>query len=448
VVTIDLDQKNKNTGTPPNMNMWNDVFLLLPLARAQTAAVIRMDRTGAYSDLEPRRVALTWSWNQPFSKATKASGSAFQFIFECDATPNLCSMAQQGFESAGQRISQVLSISNTIVVAAKFHSFCSTQGGSDCKNANNTLGRASSAAFFAATNTASGPGIYYYPQALVKQLKTSESLTFARADIFAEFNSDFTFWFKSSGLPIEADQTDFEFVVSHELTHGLGMETAWVQYGSFFKGIATSSSYLAPLPFAKGSAKGNAIVSALSPLTVFDQFLSGPSGSLASFGQDIGLFNGRGMQLRSFIQAFEKSSGFSGAKKAFTSATAGTDTPLQFQPGNGKGSVVQLHSPPAYVQGTSIVHVQSSLSTSQDFLMIPAIVPLIGQKLDDILRNVKSTSIYGPGIIGIFQAMGWPTLSDPSVGSLQIVRELAGQSSSLSTLPCILTLLSIFLLFL
>ena len=32
---------------------------------------------------------------------------------------------------------------------------------------------------------------------------------------------------------------------------------------------------------------------------------------MASFGQDIGLFNGRGMQLRSFIQAFEKSSGFS-----------------------------------------------------------------------------------------------------------------------------------------
>ncbi|KAJ3368546.1 hypothetical protein HDU91_000492 [Kappamyces sp. JEL0680] len=405
-----------------------------------------MDRAGAFGDewkaSSFQASAANQGWmSSLFSRPSvqkaaveKASVPAFQFAFDCDASVDkkLCGYAQQGFQSAGERIAQVLSIRNTVVVSAKFHSFCAAQGGGDCTSANNILGRARSAAFFAASNPAVSSSVYYYPQALVKQMQTSDTLTYADTDIFAEFNSDFAFWFKSSGLPIGANQTDFEFVVSHELTHGLGMETSWVQYGSFFKGITANTNYLAPLPFAEGGTQANAIVSVLSPLTVFDQYLASPSGSLANFGQQITQFKGAGMALASFISSFEKSaSPFASAKQAMTAATAGQSSPLQFQTtSSGSPLVVQLNTPTTYTPGTSIVHLQSTVSTTKDFLMIPAITPLLGKKLDDILGNVKATTIYGPGITGIMQAMGWPTVQSPAQGNLKIVRDLTQQSAA------------------
>lgn len=61
--------------------------------------------------------------------------------------------------------------------------------------------------------------------------------------------------------------------------------------------------------------------------------------------------------------------------------------------------------------------------------MVPAIKPLIGQKLDDIITNNKGTGIYGSGTIAILNAIGWPTATNPNVGSVIIQRDFANARS-------------------
>lgn len=111
-------------------------FLLLQCIQSAPFAIgdsliPRVNRENAFSNTftttfhAPNPLSL-----QTKTKGTKASFNAFQFQFNCDSavSPQLCLYAQEGFESAGSRISQALSISSTIIVQARFHSFCAAQG--------------------------------------------------------------------------------------------------------------------------------------------------------------------------------------------------------------------------------------------------------------------------------------------------------------------------------
>lgn len=374
------------------------------------------------------------------------SGATFLFNFKCSPQVNqtLCSWAKSGFEAAGNRIAQALTIKNTIVVDAKFHSLCAPSG---CTSADrNTLGRASSAAYFAARNSQDPQHTYYYPQALVKQLKTSDSLSYAQQDIFAEFSSEFPFWFKQSGVPIGPNQTDFEFVVAHELTHGLGLDSGWVSYASYYQKLTSSNNYLAPLPFAQGSNQDTAVVSAMSPLTIFDKFLVSASGeSYAKYGEKVAAFPAAGLKVPEFVGLFEKSGpAIDSAKAAMAGAVQGDSNPLTFKSADGS-TTIPLNSPPVFQPGTSIVHVHSRLATTADFLMIPAIKPLVGKTLDQIMASANTKTIYGPSTLAIMSSIGWPTPQNPAIQTLMIERDFGRKSGASRVKLELVTALTIFL---
>lgn len=384
----------------------------------------------------PPTIASTPSLKFASTNALKAASgdatpiSSFQFNFNCDGTSQqLCDWAKSGFVSAGKRISEVLLISNPIIVDAKFHSFCQAQGGGSCKQVNNTLGRASAAAYFSAGDVNNSNGgqaasktTYYYPQPLVKQLRTSESLNYASIDIYAEFNSDFNFYFKASGQPIGANQTDFEFVVAHELTHGLGFDSAWVQYSSYYSSFSPPSDILAPLPFAQGDTYASATISSMSPLNIFDSLLQLPNSSTsmaAKYGSVISNYKVSGLSLADFIGDLSTDSSLNGAAK---SAMLAAKSGLQLKSLAPSSPPLIMNTPANYAQGTSIVHVNPKSATTADFLMIPAMSPLLGKSLDSIMASVNSSLIYGPGISGALAGMGWPTKDFPAVKNLQMVR--------------------------
>lgn len=381
---------------------------------------------------------------------TSSIQSSFQFNFNCEGTSEqMCDFAKASFVSAGNRISQILLINNPVVVDAKFHSFCQAKGGGSCKKENNTLGRASAAAYFSASDvnvqsTSSKPAqIYYYPQPLVKQLRTSESLNYAPVDIYAEFNSDFNFYFKASGQPIKQNQTDFEFVVAHELTHGLGFDSAWVQYSSFYTAFSPPPDLLAPLPFAEGDTYASSTVSSISPLNIFDSLLQLPnstastSSSIAtSFGTAFANFKVAGLSLADFIGDLSTDPSLNSAAK---SAMQAARTGLQLKSPVSSSPLLVLNTPSNFAQGTSIVHVTANSDTTADFLMIPAVSPLVGKTLDGIMASVNSSLIYGPGISAALAGMGWPTKDDPTVKNLKIVR-----ISSAATSPRAMTASMLF----
>jgi hypothetical protein len=197
----------------------------------------------------------------------------FSIDFTCEAGVDAtkCRQAQAGFISAGNRIAQILAFPQTVKVKAIFKSFCN--GNREGCTLADTLGQASPAAYFSARPESENESWYFYPQALVKQVMHDIQLVYNDYDILAEFNSDFNFWFANETTQaITPDQTDFEFVVSHEFTHGLGFDTAWSQWGSLFPSAASARSYLAPLPFISGSTVSTASVPNWQPLTIFDRF--------------------------------------------------------------------------------------------------------------------------------------------------------------------------------
>jgi hypothetical protein len=388
--------------------------------------ISRIDRKSAYSndftvhnfEEKPARILRKQSTNQP----------AFLFQFSCNVQSvgqERCQLAKTGFENAGQRIAQALNIKQTVVVQAIFHSFCQSQRNSNCRDANNTLGRASSAAYFPATKSGSAD-VYFYPQSLVKQLKKSSDLTYASADIFAEFNSDFPFYFTGSRTAIRPNDTDFEFVVAHELTHGLGVDSGWVQYSGFYNLLTTNAGYLAPLPFAQGNSDQSSIVSTFSPLTIYDSFLRSRSENFADLGRNVLRFRPNQLRLPNFISAFESSPQMQSARQAMSGASGGQDS-LRFQAPSGQA--ISLHSPSRFQQGTSVTHVDSRLSNTLDFLMIPAITPLLGQRLDQIMQRLNATSIYGPGTMAMMSSIGWPTRENPEPIAINIISDYGASRS-------------------
>ncbi|KAH6588991.1 hypothetical protein BASA50_010347 [Batrachochytrium salamandrivorans] len=330
----------------------------------------------------------------------KAAPQPFQFTFSCsDVSPEICKQAEAGFERAGQLIAKSMQIVTTINVQVTFRSFCnSAKKGQPC-TMNNTLGQASAAAYFAA-KTEDASDWAFYPQALVKQLPRDHVLEFNPYDIIAEFNTDYSFYFRTSNRPILPTESDFEFVVCHELTHGLGFDTAWASYFSVYQGLTQDSSYLAPLVYTPAN-KDRAELKKLAKI--------------------ISSYPKVNVPLQNFISGFQLSgTPYNAAREVFSTVTAGTRS-IYFKPkGNSKPVFLQTKQD-VFQPGSSISHVDyEQYWSTADFLMIPAVQNLTGYTLDDIINaNTRSSGlnggIYGPGTQSIMEAIGWPLTSEAQV---------------------------------
>ncbi|KAI8800314.1 hypothetical protein BJ742DRAFT_651905, partial [Cladochytrium replicatum] len=356
----------------------------------------------------------------------------FVITFSCNLTATICNYARDGFLSAGKRIASSLTFYKPINVRANFYSFCGGRSASSC-DLKDTLGQATAAAYIAARPAKSDDTEYYmYPQGLFKQLSINVDVTdsdYSDYDIFAEFNADFSFHYNSSGTPIQPNQIDFEFVVLHELTHGLGINTGWVSYASIsaLSSLKPKADYLAPIPDFAGSSFDTATVPQWLPLNIFDKFMveSSTSNSIArTVATRIFSYIPNNRKLADFISGFQNSGDpYAAAQSLYKLVTANTKTlsfaipPSTLNP-NARFAFLQTVKD-KYLPGSSIAHVDyDTYWQTPDFLMIPAVQNLTGLTLDQIvLRYTPSTlpdsrfkvlPAYGNLTLGMLHAMGWP----------------------------------------
>lgn len=169
------------------------------------------------------------------SQASKANGTSssssnlFQVDFTCMVTDqSLCSKVDAAFTEAGQIITSSLTLSVPLIVNATFLDFCTNLGLCQSKTGYLTLGGATPARTIPLRDDDGSNR--FYPQALVKQFQFPNPPSFAQYDIQAQFNSEGDFWFESDGKSIQPQQSDFLFVILHELIHGLGFTSSWEDY--------------------------------------------------------------------------------------------------------------------------------------------------------------------------------------------------------------------------
>jgi hypothetical protein len=347
------------------------------------------------------------------SKATLAPNEAFIVNITCDpaVSASNCALAKKALENCGARIAAVLTISHPIIVNALFKPFCGKT--EPTCSLGSRLGSAISASAFAVDD---GTQLLMYPQALIKQLQTDKQLEYSSGDIIAEFNSDQPFFFRENGAdrPTSA-QYDFEFVASHEMTHGLGFKTGFLDYSKVFN---RPVKYLAPLiaGLLDESSTLSTKFSTLQPIDIFDSFVVGSAGEkMKDLGKTIESFPKQSKNLNDMIVGYEASeSPFTASKKAYQVAIK----PTTFKANDVD---VKLFSPSSYAQGSSGSHVIESSISTDDFLMVPSLSN--GVYLDDVMKNLNTSVIYGRGIKAVMEKIGWPTATRPDVASVKVAMD-------------------------
>lgn len=342
-----------------------------------------------------RKPLLDFSENKQFTTIdlTKAEESTilkkplkngFALMFSCNIPDlSICAMAKRAYTSATQRISNVIKLKYQVILNAKYISFCTAK--KDCSG--QILGQASATSFWKLAADPSEPRIdpfYWYPQALAKQLAPSnQEKAWAKSDIDAEFNHDRgsdptlpkgmpRFWFRESKKVIQAAQYDFEYVVLHEILHGMGFSTSWNTYIPGKK-----SQPLLPLitpwfNFDK-QPNGQVVANGCNPLTIFDKFVYSRVDN-RSLTTSYLLMTGDGLiipnqSFKTWAKKFDQSAALTEAKRIYKLAT--TKNAIEFRLKNG--NAVVLHTGyPVFKPGSSLTHVDQSFYTkTSSFLMRP-----------------------------------------------------------------------------
>ena len=246
-------------------------------------------------------------------------------------------------------------------------------------------------------------------------------LEYAPFDIIAEFNSDFNFHFPDDITPITSEQYDFEFVVAHEITHGLGFNTRWTSWDAFVNGLE-GTKWLTPF----FNVRRGSVVESWQPVSVFDLYLveSATQTSLMDYVNAIYGFKVSGLTLDGFANGFVKSGNpFMQAEKVYSLADSNQGA-IAFKTAvfDGVSSLVILETGIKYSPASSIAHVDyDSYWGTSNFLMIPAASRIQGQDLKSLLEARSSEgSIYGDLLLKIMTTIGYPSILDNSITTIEI----------------------------
>lgn len=288
--------------------------------------------------------------------ALPTSRNMFTFNVKCSTIqPSLCSNMTQSLQSAGLRISKMLTIKKKIIVSVSIYSFGAGM--------NYVLGDAAPSSYGQGRTDPSRP-FSTYPQALLKQI---DPLTnYLGPDIIANFNSDFNFYLSSSRKPIQPGQYDFEYVVCHELTHGLGFIN---DFSTYFGVAPLTPSFLIPPILV--DTKTETEFEGWSLPNTFDTFLydTNENQSLFSYQSRISNFSSPNTILGTMDSSFENDGDSYTA--AISNLNASESGALKFI--TRKKSLISLYSPGAFATGSSISHLDSNYFGTADFLMIYSI---------------------------------------------------------------------------
>jgi hypothetical protein len=245
------------------------------------------------------------------------------------------------------------------------------------------------------------------------------------------FNSVANFWFVDDNTPISQDQSDFSFVILHELVHGLGFTSSWDDYLNQVPEALTPD--VSPISGGAGAQFQFAEFA-------FDKFMV-----ITSTGQKMsditaqlnGFSTGAGAQIRdinAFASAFAASPQYQVAKNTFKFAiTKGAMSFLPQGETDIKNAVTLETSLNPYQQGSSISHVDfATYSNNPDFLM--RFLADRGVSLGDaIVKNGNfSGGAVGPKLLQVLESLGYATQTNPN--PIRPATSASTSSSSASSL--------------
>ncbi|RIB20983.1 hypothetical protein C2G38_2301848 [Gigaspora rosea] len=290
----------------------------------------------------------------------------FLVTFTCLANnQTLCDKVKNAFITAGQIITAAIAFKIPVTVNATFSDFCSLLNECSLTSGTLTLGGAAPARSIQILDE---DGVQrLYPQSLVKQKNITGigRSMFTAFDIFALFNSQANYWFEGDGKMLES-QSDFLFVILHELIHGLGFSSGYDDF------LNMPPKALTPQIVFTDGIEGFTLNGFIE--TAFDKcMVILPSGQRISSNvtKQINAFKGTFTSTQEFVTDFEASPQYQLALRMLSLAT--TPHSLGLLPPNStdisNATILETTLNP-YRSGSSVSHVDYKIYTrTSDFLM-------------------------------------------------------------------------------
>jgi len=190
------------------------------------------------------------------------TSTPFDYTVECMDEEKICNYVCEKLEYAGNYISNIFNIYNTINVDVHILPFCQYLAGDNC----NSITALTYAPSFVTLNV-TGHGIFSYPQALVKQLDIGDVVKrFSTYDISLYFNTDYL---------KENNFGNYLLVTAHELIHGMGFFHLMTTASEAFK-ISFPEDRIIPQPLIhnyRTKAGKEWAYQGWIPFTVFDRYI-------------------------------------------------------------------------------------------------------------------------------------------------------------------------------
>lgn len=338
------------------------------------------------------------------SKLKSAVGTG-QFIlnFNCPVGGPICQKAQSTFNLAFEILLGNLVLNQNILVNASFTDFCATT--SQCTTDGfQVLGGAAPARSIVLEDD--DGMLRAYPQALVRQMNLPQHPAFTGSDIFAQFNSKARFHFPEDTGPMGAGQSDFLFVVLHEMAHGLGFTSSWDDY--------LNDTPLALTPGINGGSSGAQFAFGGFVENIFDRFVIETATNTPLSARTAALNNAfptsNFASSQAFFAALQASPVFkANSPQVFKlSTTAGS---LAFVTNNKARMTLETSLNP-YQPGSSVSHADlKTFSDTSDFLMRFRVDP--GTSLADAVNRGKGGPL-GPLLLGVLESLGYATKANPN----------------------------------
>ncbi|CAG8458424.1 3397_t:CDS:2 [Dentiscutata erythropus] len=341
----------------------------------------------------------------------------FNVTFTCLANnQTLCNKVKNAFDTAGQIITAAIAFKIPVTVNATFTDFCSTLSQCSLSSGTLTLGGAAPARTIQITDD---DGVQrLFPQSLVKQRNfTGGNHTYSAFDIFAIFNSQADYWFEGDGR-MKDTQSDFLFVILHELIHGLGFTSG---YDDFFnvppKALTPQVSFVE----GTGGFTFNGFVE-----MIFDKcMVILPSGQrVSNITNQLNTFKGTFTSIQDFVTTFNASSQHQLALNMMVYAT--TPNSLGLLPPKStdisNATILETTLNP-YRSGSSVSHFDYKTYTrTSDFLMRYLQERGLTLRQSIYLGGNYPNGPIGPKLRSFLQSMGYtiqykPGPFDPIPGS-------------------------------